>query len=143
MSATTYRPLPQAPEPDPADDAGRYGLRLFAFLIASDGCTAVLSDEQLSLAEHAGARASGMPGLATRAYDRMSQVRHTIAATIAYRASLAPVEPVTLPPGSPADKPNLGPMAPLVDAPIVRPPSSEAIRLDPADRRKVSDSIAF
>ncbi len=118
-----YRPLPDPPAPDPAGETVQaYGLRLIAFLIREDGCTSGLSDEQLETASYAGALASTAKGYDVATYDRISRIRHCIAAAIARRAAAqASPAPTLNARWNALGKPNEGPMAPLQPAPDVNP----------------------
>lgn len=136
-----YLQLPKPPTATDTDTAATYGDRLFVFILET-GVTATLDDRQLALAEYAGARASSTAGYLVCTYDRLSAVRRDISAAIRGRATAAaPADATTA--AAPAERPNLGPMAPLTPAPIVRPPSGTAARYSPAERQAVADSIPF
>jgi hypothetical protein len=126
MNAAAYRPLPLPPAPSSDITVTGYGLQLLTFLLA-ERCTATMSDDQLELADHAAAIAvRGAGTYAPTMFDQVSDARHLIASTLRARATLEPGAPVLI--GTPADRPNTGPMAPLQDVPIVRPPAPSYAR---------------
>jgi len=121
-----WRTLPQPPAPEPETTVQGYGLTLLAFLLET-GCYVTCSSDQLESADHAAAIAvRGAGSYYPAVFDRVSAVRHGIAATLRARAILdsegaAPVPaPVA---AGPQERPNTGPMAPLMPAPIVSPPA--------------------
>lgn len=125
----TYRPLPQPPAADGTTTVQQYGLRLIAFLLDT-GCTVTLSDDQLAAADHAIGLAVRHPYALARTRDRLAEVQREIAAAIARRASLEVPAEGSVPPASCSmERPNLGPMAPLSDRPIVRPPSGQRVNI--------------
>ncbi len=130
-----------APDPLPDEPVALYGMRLFRHVLAG-GLTAAFSTEQLELAAYAGVTASTAPGYSTAVYDRLSATRHTIAALIRGRLSERPTAPPVVPDATPAERPNIGPMAPLMDSPIVRPPSGTAVTVD-VDRFASLDRVGF
>jgi hypothetical protein len=121
-----YRPLPLPPAPSGDVTVSGYGLQLLAFLM-SERCTATCTDDQLELADHAAAIAvRGAGTYAPTMFDQVSDVRHLIASTLRARALPDQGAPPLV--GTPAERPNTGPMAPLQDAPIVRPPAPSYAR---------------
>jgi hypothetical protein len=86
---STFPRLPDPPAPDPAgESAVSYGCRILYFLLSTDVyCTC--SDDQLLAADHASHVAVTAPGILPRAVDRLSRVRHEIAATLRVRVQLA------------------------------------------------------
>lgn len=137
--------FPQLPEPPTGDGlpADLYGQSLLMFVMAHD-VTATLTLPQLELAEYAAARVAGLPydaATADRVRASIDRARSLISGAIR-RARLLQDAPVALPSGVALDKPNLGPMAPIKDAPIVRPPSGGyADIVAPVDRRY--DNVQF
>lgn len=105
--------------------ADLYGQALLRYVMETD-VTATLTLEQLELADYAGARVAGLPydaPTADRVRACIDRARMLISGAIRRgRAQDAPDAPA-LPAGVAPSKPNLGPMAPLLDAPIIRPPS--------------------
>jgi len=119
-----YRPLPVPPAREPDHTAHEYGASLVHFLLQTR-CTAVLSDDDLELASHVSVGLSGLtyaPETAQTVYARLSELRHLIAACLTGRKADRVPEPATCPASAPYRE-NAGPMAPLLDRPIVRPPS--------------------
>lgn len=124
---------PGAPEPGPIrhvdEPAMLYGGRLLAYVIRTQS-TAVLSDDDLELADHAACYAVARPDLAddpirlTPLLACVSDARHRIARSLkARRQPVVDVVPVS----TPAGRPNIGPMAPLELVPIGRPPAGVAV----------------
>lgn len=104
-----------------------YGTRALLFLLQFS-CTAPLSDDDLEQAERAGQLAVASPLMADVARAKISQTRHVIASILRGRRAdiVATVArtPVTL-----TSPPNEGPMAPLLDRPLVRPPSGTKVQV--------------
>ena len=85
----SYPKLPDPPAGDPeAETAILYGCRLLTFLLQT-GVYVTATDEQLELAEHASSLAVTAPGILPIAVDRLSDVRHEIAATLRRRTAEA------------------------------------------------------
>lgn len=122
--ADTYRPLPHPPALDLDQTVVQRGLAILAFVIET-GVTATITDLDLERADHAGSFASGAPGMAPIAYDRVSHARRLIADAVRTRAKLYTATEARMAGGVAPHKPDLGPMAPLLDRPIVRPPSGD------------------
>lgn len=118
--------LPNPPDRADSEPAGVYGLRVFVWIVAHDNLTATCSDDQLSLAAYAAVGASAAPGYSECVYARLSAARHAIAAAQRRRDAYAAGVQRAGVSGTPtpdSDRPNAGPMAPLQDRPIVRPPN--------------------
>lgn len=119
--------LPEPPAQADDQPTEHYAASLFCFVLATR-CTATLEDEQLELAAHAGTRASAQASDPTMA-DAISAIRHLLALAIRQRHQTPAPEPQ--PAGQEPHTPNVGPMAPLLDRPITRPPApSYAISAD-------------
>ena len=104
-----YPRLPDPPEPAPDDTAILYGCRILQFLLQTDVyCTATV--DQLKAAEHSAYYAVTATGILPAAVDRLSAVRHEIAATLRRRTADAEqtaqdAQPAGLaPPGAPIDE---------------------------------------
>lgn len=84
----TYPRLPDPPAPAPDDTAILYGCRILRWLLETD-VYATCNAEQLRAAEHAAYVAVTAPGILPAAVDRVSAVRHAIAAQLRRLAQLA------------------------------------------------------
>lgn len=66
----------------------QFGARALQFLIATDGCTAALSDEALEQADHASIWATtGGREMSVLALKRISRTKHLIRSTLKFRAA--------------------------------------------------------
>jgi hypothetical protein len=159
MAAPVYPPLPVPPGREPEEGAAHYGARLFAWLAGPLGCTAMVPTEDLELASYAGVLAvTGYPGKDATDQDRailasLSHTRHMLAAIIAGRnretadaAQLAALVTRTPQLAGPQgnDRPNEGPMAPLLPRPITRPPGGQGAALPvPSGQFGRTDNVQF
>lgn len=138
-----YPRIPDPPGQDAAEPRALYGARLFAFAIAH-GAHA-LADDHLELAEYAGRRAAAARNMTPGYYTQVSATIHALIATVERRRILS-AEPAQAAAQAPADRPNAGPMAPLMPPPIARPPAGDALQLITADHRgprRQGDTIQF
>jgi hypothetical protein len=119
-----YKPLPTIDPPDSWESLQAYGCRVMRFVIETD-VTATLSDRDLELADHFYPLAQAAPDLSEQTRETLSRARHVILAALRGRA---PVVPVSLPSCIPDDRPTIGPMAPLSEVPIIRPPANSRMR---------------
>lgn len=132
MAAPIYPRIPDLPVPSPAETVHQYGLRLFAYVLAEDTVGA-MADDAVELALHAStAILSGTYDDSVRAH--ITAARRYLADTIERRRKAAAAPPAGPAGGLTPDRPNLGPMAPLIDAPIARPPSGAALRAADLER---------
>lgn len=132
-----YPRLPEPPEPAPEDTAILYGCRLLSFLLTT-GVYITATDEQLKLAEHASYIAITAPGILPLAVDRLSAVRHEIAATLRRRTAEQTAQDAQsaglAPPGAPIDgrtdgyNGTGGPRIPRRPYPIA-PASGDSLRI--------------
>ncbi len=132
-----YQPLPVPPDQNPGEPIDHYGARLLAWLLQTDGCTATLSDDALELACYAGVGASA------RATDpavlqALTDLRHWLEVARHHRTVAKTVQDTIARSQMPAaaqgaDRPNEGPMAPLVPRPRVNPPAGSYARVGPQD----------
>jgi hypothetical protein len=111
----------------PFEPVSHYQIVAFTHVIA--GGAHGLTDDQLDQAEAGGVQASTARGLSPDLADRYTHARHTIATIKLGRAALAAPGPESVQPVTVTDRPNLGPMAPLMPVPIVRPPSGQAVEI--------------
>ena len=125
---TAFQPLPVPPPPATDQTVLQRGLSILAFVMAH-GVTATIDDVDLERADHAGSFASAGRDFAPATYDRISDARNLIRRAITTRAADGP-QGATLPGGTAPHKPDLGPMAPLQDRPITRPPSGDYVDVD-------------
>lgn len=131
----TYPRIPDPPAARPDDTAARYGLQLYQYAMAHG--SAQLSNEQLQLASAAAIRVVSVPrgtysdpvyAQLTRTADMLA---HVLRARQRDQAAADAIHLITTPGGADPE----GPMAPLIDVPIVRPPAPGYARQD--------DGIAF
>jgi hypothetical protein len=127
---TEPRRLPTIDPPAESESLQAYGCRVLRFVIEHD-CTATLSDRDLELADHFYPLAIAAPELSARVLERIANARRLILAALRGRVPIAPVVP---PAAKHDDRPDDGPMAPLRDAPIVRPPAGDRLQA-PIDLR--------
>lgn len=129
--------LPTIEPQGPDEPIAYFGARIVRWLLA-DGCSVTLTDEQIELAEYAAAIASTTRGYLLVTYDKLSTLRHELAATTARRKALQADSSTQ--PASPEYKPDLGPMARLQPTQPYQPTPGEALA-EPAGRQY--DRIAF
>jgi hypothetical protein len=110
-----------------------HGARVLAFILQTD-VTATLSDDELIRAEIAAKYAIQAKGISVPAADRISDVRHVIAFVLRERQA-EQRDALQLAALGTDRRPNIGPMAPLLDRPIVQPPAPEYARPGKADIR--------
>jgi hypothetical protein len=120
-------PLPQRVD----EPLSHYGARLLTFVLWSE-CPGTMSDDQLDRAYWAATQALSTPGTIIEetttpiaVYDRLERVRGWLRTILDARArDRATVAPVVeeAGPGAGREKPHQGPMAPLRDVPVTRPP---------------------
>lgn len=103
------------------------GLEILHFVIA-ERQTATVETVDLELADHAGVSAAAAPEMLLLARERISRARHLIRWTLEHRAN-GHTERLQVP-ATPADKPNVGPMAPLQPRPQTEPPAGDFADLD-------------
>jgi hypothetical protein len=109
-------------DPQQPDETGlQYGARALAFILQT-GVIGTLDTPTLARADQAAGFAVSARGIYPLAADRLSEVRHWIAAVLRQRAAQVPAA-AEVPPSRPDDRPTLGPMAPLAPAPITQPPA--------------------
>lgn len=121
--------LPEPPMPQPDQTVQQYGLSLLRFL-QDTRVTATLDDDQLQTAAHVGSTAVRFRFESPAVYDQLADLERLIHTAIRLRASLQPAEPVQLAGGTTPHRPDVGPMAPLQDRPIARPPTPERVKVD-------------
>lgn len=127
MPRLTYEPLPSLTPRASDEQLITYGARVLQFLLACS-VTATLSDEDLELADHVAVSAVAARDVSPLALRHISETRHVIAQILRGRRAQADI--ATAARATWQDKPNIGPMAPLEDAPIVRPPAPAHARVD-------------
>lgn len=135
---------PRIPDPPDQGDlpADHYGRLLLQFVMVTD-VTVTLSLSQLELAEYAAARVVGLPfdpATADHVRREIDRARSLISGAIR-RARQLQSPAATIAGEVTPDKPNLGPMARLQDAPIVRPPSGGYAEIVAPDRKY--DNVQF
>lgn len=110
--------------------AHEYGCDLLALILRLD-CEVygLLSNDDLALIDHVAHTVVCAPQISPLAVSRISDIRHRVLHVLKVRTTDAAT--ATLPPTKHDDRPNLGPMARLVDPPIVRPPSPAIVRPEP------------
>jgi len=140
---TTYPRLPELAPRQPDETAEHYGLRAFNFVVATN-VTATLSDDALQLAAHVYRLAIARPDLMQATIDRFADCDRAINATIRRRAVVdTPAKPVKVKPAG-VDKSDIGPMAPLLPSPIIRPPAPSFAHAGPAVTPRLQrDDIDF
>lgn len=115
----------------PGEPVQLYGARVLQYLIRTE-TTAILSDEDLALADHAATYAVAAREISPAALDRISRARHLATRAIAWRkadtASAGPSQ-YTVPsvpvPDSPG--PDGGARVPAQPRPPTRPPAGLAV----------------
>jgi len=125
---TAVRALPVLEPGTPGESLQGYGLRVLGFVVRT-GITATLSLEDLQLADHMYPIAVSGHDLSPSVVDTLSHTRRQILDAIKWLEVDRPkpdrATPVVIAAGT--DRPNHGPMARLIPAPISRPPSGTAV----------------
>jgi hypothetical protein len=114
-----------APRAD-AETLTAYGYRIVSFLIGTE-ITGTLSTEDLQLAQHTIVAIYGQKP-SDHLIANLRAVERILSAVLAFRA-LQPADSATAGgSGRPADRPTIGPMAPLSPVPDTRPPAPAKVR---------------
>lgn len=121
----TLRELPTLAPALAGETLQAFGVRVLIFVLVHR-VTATLTDTELELADHVYPFAIARPDIDAHIVDQLSDVRHQILSALRVRRAIE--APIVTVPATPDTKPNIGPMARLQDAPIVRPPSPVAIQ---------------
>lgn len=125
MNASRLPELPAATEPE---TAGERGARALAWILET-GVTVTLETSDLERADSAAIDAICSPDMSELARERVSAVRHEIAATLRIRRELDKrAEPVAGAP--PCGRDSGGQLAPLRPGPVTRPPAPERVEID-------------
>lgn len=136
--AFTFPRIPDPPVRDPDVPIALYGQRLIVWLLGPGTCT-TLDMVQLELVQHALTGLAGAP-MVDRARERLTELSREVSERLAYRTRLERQTGTGPAGGTTPDRPNLGPMARLQDAPIVQPPSGTYATVG---RPVVKPEIAF
>jgi hypothetical protein len=131
-----YPELPVCRPQDGSESTIDHGLRVLAFILR-EHVTGSLTDVDLEHADYAAGVAVTAREILPLAVDRISDVRHQIAAVLKSRHQ---DREVPVPGGSRGGcdtRPNEGPMAKLKDEPDTRPPEGEHADARPTLRDRV------
>lgn len=122
----SYRRIPSLPETGEVETVAQRGARIVRWILET-GVTVTLSELDLERADvavgYAVARAADEDIRQT-----LTDTRHAILATLRIRRAVDKAEQAE-PVPSCAERPNVGPMAPLQPAPIVRPPAPVEVEI--------------
>lgn len=124
------RLLPTIDPPAQGESLQAYGCRVLRFVVA-ENCTATLTDRDLELADHFYPIAIAPAELSPCVRERLANAQDLIRSALRGRAK---TQPMSVPAAKHDDRPNIGPMATLLDVPIVRPPEGGRA-IAPADVR--------
>lgn len=128
---STTRAFPLPPTRSADSTAYVYGCQILAYLLAADVYVyGLLSDEDLESALHASGYIVTAPDILPKAVDNLSEIRHAILETLQCRRDERAIVDVTPIRQSEPQTPNIGPMARLTPAPITRPPSTSARKVE-------------
>lgn len=113
------RIIPNFPDVTESETATERGARALRWILQT-GVTVTVADVDLERADVAAGYAVGVAS-AEDIRRRISHVRHAILAELRIRRAFAKADVAQ--PSCKVERPNVGPMAPLRPAPIVRPPA--------------------